>query len=34
MTLQRRSYRLVPSRTIEAGDDFYWTRFKVTLQDG
>ena len=32
MTLQRRSYRLVPSRIIEAGEDFRWVRFKVTRQ--
>jgi len=32
MTLQRRSYRLVPSRVIEAGEDFRWVRFKVTRQ--
>jgi hypothetical protein len=33
MTLARRGYRIVPVRTIEAGEDFYWTRFKVTVQD-
>jgi hypothetical protein len=32
MSLQRRSYRLVPSRTLETGEDFYWARFKVTQQ--
>jgi hypothetical protein len=32
MTLQRRNYRLVPSRIIEAGEDFTWARFKVTQQ--
>jgi hypothetical protein len=32
MTLQRRSYRLEPLRTLESGDDFYWVRFKVTQQ--
>jgi hypothetical protein len=34
MTLQRRNYRLEPLRTLEAGDDFYWARFKVTQQAG
>ena len=29
MTLQRRSYRLVPVRILETGEDFYWARFKV-----
>jgi hypothetical protein len=33
MTLARRGYRIVPVRTIEHGEDFYWTRFKVTVQD-
>ncbi|HSE00079.1 MAG TPA: hypothetical protein VLB72_05000 [Burkholderiales bacterium] len=32
MTLQRKNYRLEPLRTLEAGDDFYWARFKVTQQ--
>jgi len=32
MTLQRRSYRLVPSRVLETGEDFLWVRFKVTQQ--
>ena len=34
MTLQRRNYRLDPLRTLEAGDDFYWAKFKVTQQAG
>lgn len=34
MTLQRRNYRLVPIRIVEAGEDFYWARFKVTEQSG
>ena len=32
MTLQRRNFRLEPLRTLEAGDDFYWAKFKVTQQ--
>jgi hypothetical protein len=32
MTLQRRSYRLVPARVVEAGEDFRWVRFKVVRQ--
>jgi hypothetical protein len=32
MTLRRQNYRLVPSRIIEAGEDYYWARFKVTHQ--
>jgi hypothetical protein len=32
MTLQRRSYRLVPVRIVEAGEDFRWVRFKVVRQ--
>jgi hypothetical protein len=32
MTLQRRNYRLEPVRIVEAGEDFYWARFKVTQQ--
>jgi len=32
MTLQRRNYRLEPTRIVESGDDFYWARFKVTEQ--
>jgi hypothetical protein len=32
MTLQDRNYRLVPSSIIEAGEDYYWARFKVTQQ--
>jgi hypothetical protein len=34
MTLQRRSYRLVPVRIVEAGEDFRWVRFKVVRQSG
>ncbi|MGH8620510.1 MAG: hypothetical protein ACREUB_02690 [Burkholderiales bacterium] len=30
MTVQRRSYRLVPLRVLETGEDFHWARFKVT----
>jgi hypothetical protein len=30
MTLQDRNYRLVPSSIVEAGEDYYWARFKVT----
>jgi hypothetical protein len=29
MTLQGRNYQLVPSSIVEAGEDYYWTRFKV-----
>ena len=32
MTLQDRNYRLVPSSIVEAGEDYYWARFKVTQQ--
>jgi hypothetical protein len=32
MTLQKKNYQLVPSRIIEAGEDYYWARFKVTQQ--
>ena len=34
MTVQRRNYRLVPSRIIESGEDFRWVRFKVTRHGG
>jgi len=30
MTLRGQNYRVVPSRIIEAGEDYYWARFKVT----
>ncbi len=30
MTLRERNYQLVPSSIIEAGEDYYWARFKVT----
>jgi hypothetical protein len=29
MTLQGRNYQLVPLSIVEAGEDFYWARFKV-----
>jgi len=29
MTLQGRNYQLVPSSIVEAGEDYYWARFKV-----
>jgi hypothetical protein len=29
MTLKDRNYLLVPLRIVEAGEDFYWARFKV-----
>jgi len=32
MTLQDRNYQLVPLRVVEAGEDFYWARFKVRKQ--
>jgi hypothetical protein len=32
MTLQDRNYRLVPLSIVEAGEDYYWARFKVTQQ--
>jgi hypothetical protein len=32
MTLQERNYQLVPSSILEAGDDYYWARFKVKQQ--
>ena len=30
MTLKEKSYQLVPSSIVEAGEDYYWARFKVT----
>jgi len=32
MTLQERNYQLVPSSIVEAGEDYYWARFKVKKQ--
>ena len=29
MTLKDKNYQLVPLRIVEAGEDFYWARFKV-----
>ena len=32
MTVQERNYQLVPSSIVEAGEDYYWARFKVKKQ--
>jgi hypothetical protein len=32
MTLKERNYQLVPSSIVEAGEDYYWARFKVKKQ--
>jgi len=32
MTLKDRNYQLLPLRIVEAGEDYYWARFKVKKQ--